>query len=542
MPNDLPDTQSSSLSTPYSLRDTLLGLILVATLAWAILVAWNNPEVEGRIRVRQAYGLLDEGRYTRAVARLEETLLIYREPEARLALSYAYLARRDLERAERQARLVIDSGRPDIRPAGWTQLGRVLQAAGRPREALAAWGQAVGAAGPYRGIPRIEADARSATWNAAMFHWARGEWDAVRPLLEDLAVEGDDIYSLSARLKLAQLLAPEDGARARRLLDSVAQVRPSPTPARFNAQTRVPTTPNLRVPGLSEGLSPAERESLASALTSALEEAGRGSANGNEVARLSAWGNAYLQQGEPGLARRQLERAVGVDPESSAPRAQLGLALVALGELDAGVAQLEKAASLEPELPLPRNALAQVYMRKGQWEAALREIDTLQRLQPASATPHLLRGEYHRLRGEYGDAEEAFFQAAAIQKALGAQRGEPDAQLILALFYIDVTGEGCLRGLGPAQESVAAHPDEPESLDAVGWAFALCERPNEAVPPLEEAVSRDLDNPRYRYHLGRVYAQLERTAHAREQYTRVLDFDPGGSWSTLAITELSKLP
>jgi Flp pilus assembly protein TadD len=382
-------------------------------------------------------------------------------------------------------------------------------------------------------------------WNVAMFHWARGEWDAARDALQDLSA-GDDIYGLSARLKLAQLLAPDDAAHALRLLDSVPQPQAgpssSPTPAGFNTQLRVPTTPNLRVPGLSEGLAPAARESLAGDVRSALEEAGNVTAEDGEAARLAQWGSAYLRQGEPGLARRYLSRAVDLEPDSARAHAQLGLALVGSGEPDAGIVQLETAARLDPALPLPHNALAHVYMQKRQWEAALGQIDAMQRLQPTSATPHLLRGEYHRLRGEYKQAEEAFFQAAAIQKGLGAQPGEPDAQLTLALFYIDVVGEGCLRGLAPAQESVTAHPDHPESLDAVGWAFALCERPNEALHPLEEAVSRDPYNPRYRYHLGRVYAQLGRAADAREQYTRVLDFDPGGPWTNRAVTELSKLP
>ncbi len=552
--DDLADTRSGTPSTGAgealgpgsSLREVLLGLIMLASLALVLVRAWNNPEVEGRMRVRQAYALLDEGRYTRAVERLEDTLLIYDEPEARLALSYAYLARRDLERAERQARLVTESGRLDMLPAGWTQLGRVLQAAGRPDDALAAWNRAVRAAEPYRGITRIEADVRSAMWNTAMFHWSRGEWDAAQRVLEDLSA-GEDIYGLSARVKLAQLLAHADGARARRLLDSVPQVSasPTPTPGGFDPQVRVPTTPDLRVPGLSEGLPPSEIETLVGAIRGTLEEIGSvgpGSDDEGEVARLSIWGNAYLQQGEPGLARRHLARAAGMEPESGSLRAQLGLALVGTGEVDAGITELETAISLEPELPLPHNALAQAYMQKGQWDDALKKIDTLQGLQPTSATPYMLRGEYHRLRGEYGQAEDAFFQAAAIQKGLGAQRGEPDAQLTLALFYIDITGEGCARGLAPAQESLAARPDEPALLDAVGWALALCGRPREALSALEEAVSREHDNPRYRYHLARVYAQLERYADAREQYTRVLDFDPGGSWANLSITELSKLP
>ena len=535
------DPQSSSLTTHYSLRGTLLGLVLVALLALAIVASWKNRGVEGRIRVRQAYSLLDEGRYTSAVEWLEETLLFYDEPEARLALSYAYLARRDLERAERQARLVVAAGRLDVLPAGWTQLGRVLQAAGRPEDALAAWNTAVRTARPYRGIARIEAEVRSAMWNVAMFHWARGEFDAAGGVLQDLAT-GGDTYGLSARVKLAQLLGPSEADRALRLIESIPSPGPSPTPAAFNPQTRVPTTPNLRVPGLSEGLTATQRDELAGALRSALEVAENTHTGDGQYERLMVWGNAYLLQGESRLARLQLAQAVAVEPEAGEAHAQYGLALAGTGDVAGAVRELEAAAGLDPRLPLPHNALARLYMQRGGWEDALREIDTLQRLQPTSATPHLLRGEYHRLRGEYSQAEEALFQAAAIQKGLGAQPGEPDAQLTLALFYIDVVGEGCLEGLPAAQEAVAAHPDHPESLDAVGWAFALCNRPNEALPPLEEAVSRAPDNPRYRYHLGRVYGQSGRDAEAREQYTRVLDFDPGGSWTSLAVTELAKLP
>jgi tetratricopeptide (TPR) repeat protein len=519
----------------------LLGLVLVALLALAIVASWKNPGVEGRIRVRQAYGLLDEGRYKLAVERLEETLLFYDEPEARLALSYAYLARRDFERAERQARLVVEAGRLDVLPAGWTQLGRVLQASGHPADALAAWNMALQAARPYRGIARIDADARSAMWNVAMFHWARGEFDAARDALQDLTA-GDDTYGLSARVKLAQLLGPSDGDHALQLIESIPPPGPSPTPAAFNPRSRVPTTPDLRVPGLSEGLAAGRRDVLAGALRSALESANNTHAGEGQLERLVVWGNAYLLQGEPGLARLQLARAVSMDPESGEAHAQYGLALAGVGDVGGAVRELETATALDPRLPLPYNALARIYMQRGRWDDALREIDALQRLQSTSATPHLLRGEYHRLRGEYGRAEEALFQAAAIQKGLGAQPGEPDAQLTLALFYIDVVGEGCLKGLPAAQESVAAHPDHPDSLDAVGWAFALCGRPSEALPPLEEAVSRAPDNPRYRYHLGRAYAQSGREADAREQYTRVLDFDPGGSWTSLAVTELAKLP
>src|SRR3712207_2565965 len=110
-------TNAEPPGTRYSVFTTLLGLGLLAAITWAIFASWNNPEVEGRIRVREAYSLLNEARFTRATTLLEETLLTYAEPEARLALPSAYRSRRDWERAERQARLILDSDRLDIRPA-----------------------------------------------------------------------------------------------------------------------------------------------------------------------------------------------------------------------------------------------------------------------------------------------------------------------------------------------------------------------------------------------------------------------------------------
>src|SRR2546422_1026615 len=80
-----------------------------------------------------------EGRYSEAVALYESTLLSYDTPDMRLGLSYAYLARRDGERAERQARAALSAASPDLKPAAWAQLGRVLAFLGRDDQALDAW-------------------------------------------------------------------------------------------------------------------------------------------------------------------------------------------------------------------------------------------------------------------------------------------------------------------------------------------------------------------------------------------------------------------
>jgi tetratricopeptide (TPR) repeat protein len=74
----------------------------------------------------------------------------------------------------------------------------------------------------------------------------------------------------------------------------------------------------------------------------------------------------------------------------------------------------------------------------------------------------------------------------------------------------------------------------------VGWSLVLCRRPAEALSYLEQAVALASDAPRYRYHLAKAYAGLDRYAEARDQYTRVMDLDPGGPWELLAKSELAR--
>lgn len=541
--------QHSKSSPAQRVIYALLGFLLVGGLVSALFWAWNSPTVPGRYSVKQAYGLLDEGRYIEATDLLERLLLRYNDPETRLALSFAYLARRDTERAERQARLVLASGRLDMYPAAWTQVGRVLQAAGREDEALGAWRMAESSAAPYRGIPRIEADRRSAAWHTATLLWARGEWEAARLPLETLMGESD-VYAFSARVKLVQLLDPGSPAfevRSKQLLNglqSLPTVAPS-TPSYFTAASPPRSSPNLRVPGLEEGLSAGEISRIASGLQAAQAEIIGAKERGAEDEAILLWGSTLLQQGEPRLAKIYLERAAKLAPNSADAQGQMGLVLLANGDIEGGISHLQAARSLNPKLPLPYHALAQLYTQRGQWDAALHELDALKTVEPGSTQRQLELAEYYRLRGEYKEAEDAYIEAVRSQQldrlTTPEGPGEVDAPLTLARFYIDVRGQGCDKGLEPAQQALAAHPGNADALDAVGWSLLLCGRQKEAQQPLERAVAASPDVPSYHFHLAGVYAAGGRIADAQEQYTRVQDLDPGGSWSNRAITELAKL-
>jgi tetratricopeptide (TPR) repeat protein len=511
----------------------VLSVLLVAALAWSVVWVLNDARQAGRFSTAHGAALLHEGRYSEAVALLERTLTTFDSPQTRIALSQGYMARRDAERAERQARLALERAAryPQLLPAAWAQLGRALAFAGRGEEALDAWARAIEEASSPDAPPAVASQRRSAEWHTAMAHWSAREWDAARAILESLA-GGADVYAASARIKLAQLFAADEPDAARHLLAS-SVVTP----------TVLPAVADLNVPGVGEGLSPERAEFVRQALGRALEQAGRAEQGGASRAALDTlWGAAYLQQGETELARRRLSGALALDPGYAPAHSQMALLLLTTGDREGALDRLAVAVRLEPNDPLPHDVLARLHMGAGDWEAAEEELELLADLQPGAVEPHMRWAEYYRLRGEYDKAEDAYIEASDLQIAGADAAPGTDASLTLALFYTDVRGFGCERGLPAATRSLELHPGKAASLDALGWALMLCGRPGDALVYLEGAVKTAPNEPRYRFHLARAYRDLGLTADARAQYLRVVDLDPGGPLERFATGEMIALP
>lgn len=514
------------------------GWLLIGALVLAIASAWlNNRQADGLYALGRANTLLREGRFLKATALLEETLKTYQVPQVRLSLSYAYLARRDSERAERQVRLALQSATPPQRPLLLVQLGRVLRFTGKDDEAWSAWLDAEDAA-----KSRTEAEARAAAmssqWHRAMLLWQRGDWTAAQQELEVLTAR-DGPYTRSALVKLAQLYAPRDRAEYSRLADRVRALPAESVPVA-----------NMRLPDLSEGLTDAQSGRALVIMDRAAQEAVR-LEPGQEAASLAIWGGAYLQAGEPRLAREYLERSIQADPSYAPAYSRLGLALFALGDEVAALEKVQRALDLYPDDPLTRHVLARIYTALGDWDRAEEHLRVLDRLQPDGVDTQLEWAEFYRLQGEYDLAEQEYIDAVNAQtvatalppelQAIGVAENT-NAALVLAHFYTDVRGSGCEKGLPAARRAVQLRPDDPAGFDAVGWALVLCGQPQDALSALRGAVERVPDEPRYRFHLGRAYSDLGMYAEARDQYEWARDLDPGGGWERLALNNIVTLP
>jgi tetratricopeptide (TPR) repeat protein len=252
------------------------------------------------------------------------------------------------------------------------------------------------------------------------------------------------------------------------------------------------------------------------------------------------WGRAFLQQGEPYLARFYLEKAVAAQPDLADAHSYLALALLGTGDIAGALEHLRTAVRLAPDRPLPHYALASVYMAGKQWDQARGELSAIRQLEPDSVQLHIQLGEYYTRRGAYDNAEDEYITAMEKQRIAdkvnpgGSAPGGLAAALALSRFYTDVRGSGCEKGLPAARIAQERNPRDPASLDAVGWSLVQCAKPTEALSSLENAVKSVPDSPRYHLHLGRAYALLSRTDDAREQLNRTVDLDPGGAWEEQA--------
>ncbi len=517
------------------------ALALVAFLIIGVFWGMANPAGESLYTQRQANTLLSEGHYSEAATILERALTRYDAPELRLDLSYAYLARRDAERAERQAQRAITSASADLKPAAWAQLGRVLAFTGRSNDAQDAWTEAISSAVSFRGISPVETEVRSAIWHMAMLQWSRLDYGATSVSLQSL-LNTEDTYALSARVKLAQLLAPTNSDISRKHLQVIERELPH-----LSIKAALP---DLRVPGLREGLDMEVITSTVAGLKStfiAMDKARKGGASQASISAL--WGRAFLQQGEPYLAKTYLQRAVEAQPGLADAHSFLALALTATGDAAGALNQLKIAVDLVPQRPLPHYALAGLYIQKEDWDHVSKELSALKKLEPDTPQFHIQLGEYYSQRGAYDAAEEEYI-AAMNKQASSSNNSTPtsgpassilEAALALSRFYTDVRGMGCEKGLPAARISLNRNPGDPSSYDAVGWSLVQCDKPDEALSSLEHATKAIPDSPRFHFHLGKAYALLGRQADARSEYNKVIDLDPGGLWERQAVAALPKL-
>ncbi len=169
------------------------------------------------------------------------------------------------------------------------------------------------------------------------------------------------------------------------------------------------------------------------------------------------------------------------------------------------ISAAQKALELDPELAEAHARLADIYQQLFRWSDAEAEYKRALELKPNDAATHLAFAVWLACRGRTEEAV-AWSRRARELDPLGTSASSIGHILLYARHYDEATHE--LRSM------LALQPDDAEALWYLGTVLIAQERPDEAIPVLEKALSFSDHSPVVLGFLVRAYAFAGRRADA----------------------------
>ncbi len=202
--------------------------------------------------------------------------------------------------------------------------------------------------------------------------------------------------------------------------------------------------------------------------------------------------------------------------------AELGRAEVMrrAGRTDAAIEVLQQLAASRPDADV-LVTLGDALRTEERFAEARDVYDRAIAVQEGAGAPswfvYFARGITHE-RGDDFEAAEADFR-----RALDLSPDQPQVLNYLGYSYVE-QGRNLEEALEMIERAVAARPDSGYIVDSLGWAFYRLGRYDEAVAPMETAVSLMPIDPVLNDHLGDVLWAVGRQLEARFQWKRALSF------------------
>lgn len=217
-------------------------------------------------------------------------------------------------------------------------------------------------------------------------------------------------------------------------------------------------------------------------------------APGERAAVALAQGQALLGRGDMARAAVVLREALALQPQLTAARTSLALALYAVGDVEGAVEELRAAIARDPEAVGARSLLAAVRLSRHEWTAARAELEDITRRHPDRAEAFYSLGLARYADRDLAGAADAYRAAVALEPKHHDARYNLALVLKLAGRETEATPEflaAAEAGVGRAQYFAGvAHAEglgvPPGLPTAIGWWMRAAER---GVAPAEEALA-----------------------------------------------------
>lgn len=307
---------------------------------------------------------------------------------------------------------------------------------------------------------------------------------------------------------------------------------------------------------------------------------------GQDTALLSLAGEVYLQNGDAGKAAEYFAKASKLDPSDAAKKTALALAQMAQGQVEMAFNQLEQIATTDKGTSADL-ALIAAHLRNNQIDKALQAIDALEKKQPDNPATFNLRARTLLAKNDIAGARAAFdkalslnpsfFPAAASLATLDLADKKPDdarkrfdavlaadpkhIQAMLALAELRANNGGTQdevsglinkavtanptevaprlaliqywlqqkdnkKALTAANDAVAASPEKPEVLDALGRVQQISGDLNQALSTYGKLAGLQPMSPVPHLRLAEVHVANKNKEEAVKSLKKALEIKP----------------
>ena len=212
-------------------------------------------------------------------------------------------------------------------------------------------------------------------------------------------------------------------------------------------------------------------------------------------------------------------------PERAQADGRLAVALQGEGDKAGALALAADASRSAPDDVGVQIVYAELLRDDGRFDEAAAVADKLVRALPADARGpqaarlYFLRGSLLERAGRWPQAQ------GDLQRAVALQPDDAETLNYLGFAWAD-RGERLPEALAMLQRAAALQPDDGAIADSVGWARFRSGDVKGAVRDLERAVQLAPADADVNDHLGDAYARTGRRVEAAYQWRRVLTLDP----------------
>jgi protein O-GlcNAc transferase len=230
--------------------------------------------------------------------------------------------------------------------------------------------------------------------------------------------------------------------------------------------------------------------------------------------------------GEWWLAEQAFQDATNADPRSPEAWAWLGESRQQTGK--DGKQELDRALSLDANNTLVRGLRGLYWKRQGKYLAELTEYKRAAQLEPNNPEWQAALGDAYTSSGDMVSA------LAAYQKATSLAPSNSTYWRLLALFCADNGVQVTDIGLHAGRKAVALAPEDPQALDALGWAFAQAGLLYNAEETLIKATKIAPESALAHVHLAETYLRKGDQSAALHELTAAQKLDADGPTGVLA--------